>query len=100
MNSSDKDPLNKDENTSETRRKLLSDGRVLSALKYPFEQSSTTYFVGTDGDGINWGVGQSRGIFPLEWNVVDMNNTPALQSDHVRFMILLDASMQKSTCIT
>ncbi|MDG1702549.1 MAG: hypothetical protein P8I61_06525, partial [Opitutae bacterium] len=37
---------------------------------------------------------QSTGIFPLEWNVVDMNNTPALQSDHVRFMILAKYSWQ------
>lgn len=88
MNHSNKDLSNKSENASNSSDGLLSDGRVLSVLTYPYAESGITYFAGTDGDGINWGVAQSEVSFPCEWKVVDMNDTPALQSDHVRFMVL------------
>ena len=96
MHQSDQNPSNSCKNNSDSAIPLLSDGRVLSALKHPFEQAGSTFFffVGTDGGGINWGISETEGVFPKEWNIVNMSDTPVLQSDHIRFMVLGKYSSQ------
>lgn len=91
MNSSDstnKDFSDSKQNASNFQNKQLSNGCVLSVLIDSHAQAGITYFVGTDGDGVNWGTSDSRASFPEQWEVVDTSDTPAMQSDHVRFMEL------------